>query len=60
MNGVVENVGEALPFEAPFWTDQHPHEPEKHIVDAGPSPFPMPFHPLGFAIVRHRRPARGR
>jgi hypothetical protein len=46
VSGVVEDVGEPLPFEAPFWAGQHPHEPEKFIVGAGPSPFPTPFHPL--------------
>lgn len=54
VNGVVEDFGDPLPFEAPFWTGQHPHEPEKFIVGAGPSPFPTPFHPLAFgnAAVR--------
>ena len=48
VNGVVEDVGDPLPFEAPFWAGQHPHEPERFIVGAGPSPFPTPFHPLAF------------
>lgn len=54
VNGVVEDIGDPLPFEAPFWSGRHPHEPEKFIVGAGPSPFPTPFHPLDFgnAAVR--------
>jgi hypothetical protein len=46
VRGVVEDVGDPLPWELPFWAGQHPHEPEKFIVNAGPSPFPTPFHPL--------------
>lgn len=48
VNGVVEDVGDPLPFEAPFWAGEHSYEPEEYIVGAGPSPFPTPFHPLEF------------
>lgn len=54
VNGVVEDSGDPLLFETPFWAGEHPHEPETFIVGAGPSPFPTPFHPLDFgdAAVR--------
>lgn len=48
VHGVVEDIGDRLPFEEPFWAGRHPHEPARFIVGAGPSPFPTPFHPLNF------------
>lgn len=43
--GIIENIGEPLPFEAPYWAGAHP-------VD---DPYPLPFHPLdlGQAALRH-------
>jgi len=42
-DGIVENVGEPLDFEVPFWTGEHP-------ADTGgwpnAEPYPLPFHPL--------------
>ena len=35
-NGVLEDIGERLPFEEPFWSGRHP-------VGDG---YPLPFHPL--------------
>jgi hypothetical protein len=35
-NGIVENIGDPLPFEAPYWAGEHP---------AG-NRYPFPFHPL--------------
>ena len=35
-NGIAENIGDLLPFEAPFWAGEHP---------AGDR-CPLPFHPL--------------
>jgi hypothetical protein len=34
--GIVENTGEPLPFEVPYWAGEHP-------VGDG---YPLPFHPL--------------
>jgi len=34
--GIVENIGDPLPFEAPYWAGEHP---------AGDR-YPLPFHPL--------------
>lgn len=67
VSGVVEDIGEPLPFEAPFWTGRHPHEPEKFIVVARPSPFRRPFtHSIADGASsrvqrdRPRRPEPGR
>lgn len=35
-DGIVENIGDPLPFEAPYWAGEHP---------AGDR-YPLPFHPL--------------
>ena len=41
-SGVLEDVGHRLPFEAPYWSGEHPAiDPE---VDE--SAYPFPFHPL--------------
>lgn len=44
-SGVIESIGEPLPFEAPYWAGDHPVE----------EPYPLPFHPLdlGQAALRH-------
>lgn len=34
-DGIIENIGDPLPFEAPFWSGEH-EEPD----------YPLPFHPL--------------
>lgn len=41
--GVIESIGEPLPFEAPYWAGAHPVPPAD-----GPDedPYPLPFHPL--------------
>lgn len=41
--GVIEDIGEPLPFEASYWAGDHavPFEPEW-----GEEPYPLPFHPL--------------
>ena len=48
--GVVEDIGERLAFERPFWEGKHP------AVAAGEDPagYPLPFHPLelGEAALR--------
>jgi hypothetical protein len=63
--GIVEDIGPALPFEEPFWAGQH-----TVIPTPGRPAYPLPFHPLdlgeaalrdllGFAIegTRSRPPA---
>lgn len=35
-DGIMENIGDPLPFEEPYWADEHP-------VGGG---YPLPFHPL--------------
>lgn len=47
--GIIENIGEPLPFEAPYWAGEHP------VVSSGDDPYPLPFHPLdlGQAALRH-------
>ena len=57
-DGIVENIGDPLPFEAPYWAGEHP---------AGDR-YPLPFHPLdlggdaalrelfGFILEGRRRP----
>ncbi|WP_046726960.1 DUF6928 family protein [Streptomyces humi] len=44
-SGVVENIGEPLPFELPYWAGNRP----AGIVpwpDEDEEPYPLPFHPL--------------
>jgi hypothetical protein len=57
-DGIVENIGDPLPFEAPYWAGEHPAEDR----------YPLPFHPLdlggdaalralfGFILEGRRRP----
>ena len=40
-SGVIEDIGQRLPFEEPFWAGQHPVE-----TDEEESKYPLPFHPL--------------
>ena len=42
--GVVENIGEPLDFERPYWAGEHSVEPMPGWPDQGP--YPLPFHPL--------------
>ena len=42
--GVMENIGEPLPFEEPFWDGQH----------AEGDDYPLPFHPLELAESARR------
>jgi len=38
-SGILEDIGEKLPFEIPYWNDEHPAgDPEDE--------YPLPFHPL--------------
>lgn len=42
-DGVIENIGEPLDFEQPYWAGAHPVEPIPGFDD---EPYPLPFHPL--------------
>jgi hypothetical protein len=39
-SGILENIGQRLPFEDPFWSGQHP------ATDDDQNDYPFPFHPL--------------
>ncbi|MER7576437.1 hypothetical protein [Streptomyces sp. NPDC126514] len=44
-SGVIENIGEPLPFELPYWAGDHPAD----IIPwpgEEEEPYPLPFHPL--------------
>jgi Family of unknown function (DUF6928) len=49
-NGIMEDIGERLPFEAPYWSGEHPSGGEDEEEDD----YPFPFHPLdlGEAALR--------
>lgn len=53
-SGVIEDIGERLPFEQPFWQGQHPVDDPDDLA-AGEPPYPLPFHPLelGEAALQH-------
>lgn len=44
-NGVIEDLGDRLPFEWAFWEGRHPVQP------GDGAPYPLPFHPLDLAEV---------
>jgi len=47
-DGVIENLGEPMPFERPYWAGRHPAiDPED--TDPDDDPYPLPFHPLDLA-----------
>lgn len=52
-SGVMEDIGERLPFELPFWRGDHPADDPAEL-EAGETPYPLPFHPLelGEATLR--------
>ncbi|MER5872212.1 hypothetical protein [Streptomyces sp. NPDC002044] len=43
-SGVIEDIGEPFPFEAPYWAGDHPVEMDPDWEDE--APYPLPFHPL--------------
>ncbi|MFC1410839.1 hypothetical protein ACEZCY_16025 [Streptacidiphilus sp. N1-12] len=43
-NGIVEDIGERFPFEAPYWAGEHPVKRIPGWPVQGP--YPLPFHPL--------------
>lgn len=38
--GILEDIGQRLPFEEPFWSGEHP------ATDDPDDDYPLPFHPL--------------
>ncbi|MGD1926344.1 MAG: hypothetical protein ACFB03_19480 [Paracoccaceae bacterium] len=40
-SGIIEDIGDRLPFEVPYWNGAHALEDED-----GEEPYPLPFHPL--------------
>ncbi|WP_067272607.1 DUF6928 family protein [Mitsuaria sp. 7] len=40
-SGILEDIGEPLPFEAPYWAEQ-----PRATIDQGDDAYPLPFHPL--------------
>ncbi|MFE2849769.1 DUF6928 family protein [Streptomyces lavendulae] len=43
--GIMENIGEPLPFEVPYWAGTRPAEVIRW-PDEDERPYPLPFHPL--------------
>jgi hypothetical protein len=41
-SGIMEDIGQRLPFEEPFWSGDHPAVDDDEEADA----YPFPFHPL--------------
>ena len=39
-SGIIEDIGQRLPFEEPYWSGEHP------AVDGEEDAYPFPFHPL--------------
>jgi hypothetical protein len=39
-SGILEDIGQRLPFEEPFWSGEHP------ATDDDRNDYPFPFHPL--------------
>ncbi|MBV8035012.1 hypothetical protein [Roseateles sp.] len=44
-SGFMENIGEPLDFERPFWNGERPAD-DPQTLAAGEKPYPLPFHPL--------------
>ncbi|MDT4289658.1 hypothetical protein RO575_08810 [Methylomonas sp. MO1] len=40
-SGIMEDIGQRLPFEEPFWSGNHPA-----VDDDEAAAYPLPFHPL--------------
>lgn len=41
-SGIMEDIGQCLPFEEPYWSGEHPAVDSEEEKDA----YPFPFHPL--------------
>ncbi|MFK0284189.1 DUF6928 family protein [Streptomyces sp. NPDC090499] len=44
-SGIVENIGDPLPFEVPYWAGNRPADTVSW-PDEEEEPYPLPFHPL--------------
>lgn len=44
-SGIIENIGEPLPFERPYWDGARPAD-AMPWADGDEEPYPLPFHPL--------------
>ncbi|WP_217545641.1 hypothetical protein [Streptomyces sp. GbtcB6] len=44
-SGVIENIGQPLPFELPYWAGDRPADTVPW-PDEDEEPYPLPFHPL--------------
>jgi hypothetical protein len=44
-SGILEDIGQRLPFEEPFWSGKHP------ATDDNEDGYPLPFHPLELGEV---------
>lgn len=51
-SGILENIGQRLPFEEPYWSGEHPATDDDEDKNA----YPFPFHPLelGEAALKDR------
>jgi hypothetical protein len=45
-SGILEDIGEPLPFEAPYWAEQQRAAKSDKEDDEGDDAYPLPFHPL--------------
>jgi hypothetical protein len=50
-DGVLEDIGARLPFEAPYWDGAHSADDPEELEDEDYEPYPLPFHPLDFGEV---------
>ena len=41
-SGIIEDIGQRLPFEEPYWSGKHPAVDSEEVKDD----YPFPFHPL--------------
>jgi hypothetical protein len=41
-SGILEDIGQKLPFEVPYWSGEHPAVDDEAAEDT----YPFPFHPL--------------
>jgi len=52
-SGILEDIGDRLPFEMPFWAGEHSAD-DPEDLEAGEEPYPLPFHPLELGEVALR------
>jgi hypothetical protein len=53
-DGIIENIGEPLDFEKPYWAGEHPVFADDEDIAEDEPPYPFVFHPLelGEAALR--------